>query len=876
MVSLFSLLNSGWVHVVIAVCSLFTIPAAALGQGSRQQADERFLRQLTERRFFGMAEQHCRHQQQLATDAAGRAIWQLRLCQTYRQHAWFEESTNRSGLLNQSMELLAEFLTDTVPPPEVEFLLRLEQAATLAHSLRMNLIVSEAGHLFGDRRDRPETALNTDSQAVLERAIEVTDALQKQLESIRRDLDPVDVREIRDACRVMMAELLCLKVRLAVAGSFTPASRNALTDSAEAAVQTALRTVTDDLGKHKCQWLLAELALVTGTSDQFRLRLRAIRETTAVHDLEVAEFLEIRHLLRQQEATAALTLATETKGQTALQIQQLDWLTLEAMAGVRELLGELDEPQQLAAADADFQRQVIRTQQTAVGVFLEAARRTQQRASLVGEVGAEVADLIEQVDDKRRRGETSTAQSLIDLALNRLTASGSKRAIAALSLRSGEILVEQQNWNEAANRLTRASTLFDDLNMTSQLAVADLLNIFVLAQRWSSATNNSDHADNAVTKADYVSALQNHLKRFPDQPTAERARDWLLRVVQADDPASAARLLLDAAQRESNPAARIATLEQVGQLLTALPESRKNAAEEQIREFQRVVQSLTDSSAVDAQDLSVLQVLDLDLEISRTAVESNRWSALDERLQELSQAFASIDATGDSSSAEWAKHRLAILEALTAARLAADSKRLTTLKNRLLQLPLDRQQMALNFLSERYSDSTDSFGNIWLATTCESLAQRQLDSFLNSASATPEAVVLSLSLFPAIVKAANVSGRFELQRQVLERLLNSELTPEQLDQVAGVIAEGSGQDGVVGEIRQREVLKQFWTQILERHDQGSDLWLEATLQLSELAFSTGDTKEARRRLLPVEALYPDWGQPARQQRATDLKGRLSP
>ena len=834
------------------------------GQSASRRADDQFLRQLTERLLFDLAEQHCRSEFDLASAVDGKSAWQLRLCRTYEHHAWFAESANRGGLLAQSLEESTAFLNENVPSPEEELELRLQQSQTLVESVRISLTIQEAGHLFGESELGYTDDQRTSQMATIDRAIELAESLSQQLEKIRQDLDVVRVRELRDSFRLTLAELYCLKWRLT--SGIANDERQLLATTASELLNVTIRAAASDQQRHWARWLLAELSLYSEDAEEFQLRIGSIRRQIPSGDFAASAFLEIRSLLRRQEATAALNLANDTVGHTALQIQQLEWLKLEAMLGVCQLVGQLNEPDLASAATEDFQRQAGRVRKINVGVFLEAAERAVRRYELVDEVGVEVADLVERIDRHRATGKTDGALRLVDLALNRISASASPRARAALLLRSGEILIVRQRWELAARRLEAALELFTQLEMTSQQAVADLLRIFVMAQRWASAT------DNTVTRDAYVSALELHLQQFPNQATSMRARTWLLQVTEANDPLRGAEIALTIFREESQPLKRIAALTHSGQLMSRIGKPDLPRNERLLLMFREGVRELRSRAGNDlSESLVPLDLLLLEFDIADTPAANGDWAMLDRRLQETGESPAIADAAMEADepvTINSPQYRWSLLEAVIASRSSSYSGRLSAVRSRLLNMPTTLQEPAIAYLSDQFGGSKINAGDVWLARTVDELVKHMLDSRKQQ----PD-IDLWLRLLPNVVRTATVTGNPALQSRVVHELVSSNLTEQQLDQVAMVMSTASrsagGNDG-----KSAASLKEFWHHIIRNNKQGSEFWLEASLRLAEIAAAVDDRPEARRQLGVVTTLYPDWGNDARRVRAEALAERI--
>ncbi|MEZ6059137.1 MAG: hypothetical protein R3C19_02130 [Planctomycetaceae bacterium] len=115
-----------------------------------------------------------------------------------------------------------------------------------------------------------------------------------------------------------------------------------------------------------------------------------------------------------------------------------------------------------------------------------------------------------------------------------------------------------------------------------------------------------------------------------------------------------------------------------------------------------------------------------------------------------------------------------------------------------------------------------------------------------------------------------MTGNTKLRDDLTGRLLALKLSPQQLQCIAAAFGRTSAKPADSDGTGHR-----FWQHVLNASEQGSDIWLEASLQSALLEFENGNAAEATRRLAVVDLLHPDWGGKERQQRAEELARRLA-
>lgn len=836
------------------------------------QADQVFLQQLMDRQFFELAKQHCEHQIATATNADTKAEWVLRLSSTLQQHAWFAETASRGELLNLAVEVITEFIHLHSPSPETQFRLRIQQARLLGHSIRMKLFIGQAGHLLGaykQSKTQPSaTASIADSMVanvkVIDQSLELTRSLLGKLEESRRDLDSQLARSIRDDARLQLAELECLKYQLLVLGNSRLAAESL--QAAEESLNQAVRTIRDVQKLAFAKAVLAELSLCATRKDKFTVRVQAIGEANNADPILRAEFLTSRHLLADGEPTQAFTLLNNLPALTGLQRQQSEWLKLEALLGVHEIALTLNDASLLNETSQQFEKQLASSRKLLHGVFRDAAERTAIRFSLVAEVGIEIANLVEQVESLRAEGSSSDAMRLIAAAIKRLPATASVRAKAALQLRAGELHAAAAEWATAEEYLQSAFQLYQQGGMIPEQAAADLLRIYVAAQLLNANPGS-------IGLEEYVRSLENHLALFADQKTAAQARDWLLDVVELNDPVRAAKLSLDSLNTQEHPQTQIAILERMGQQLlktTALPQTPAELTD-MIREFaEHVLTMESDPERYPADDLLIIRLQSLEMQFHSATNEDLHWNELLAKLTPLqSQLKLQIEASAGSGDQQQLLqnrlHRCDLMHAVIAARSGIDANRRASIEAGILEIPNSELVAATKFLCSHYQHKPVRAGDTWLARMNQQLLKKLVDQpGLNPTFAD------RLQTLQKLIATSAITEEVELRDAAINSLLNAKQSTEQISQIAALLSDVSGNAPAGG----GSSLGSFWRQVAKQQAQGSDLWLESQLQLAVAAVNAGKSDAAKRILGVVEAIYPGWGNSERQKKAEELLRRI--
>ena len=815
------------------------------------RADQVFLQQLTERGFFQLAEQHCRAMISAAATSQQRAGWHLRLSDTNQKRAWAVPGAGRISILNQTVDDLTDYLNTNAPPPESNLQIRLRIARAMSQSVRMALVISEAGHTFrrvGKANNVSPLPEAKHHKATLERGTAMLDGLLKHLEQTRKEIDPDEARVIREQGRLALGEIHVLQWRL----NQHAHEASALQEQATQLLTQCQRSSKDSQLKHRASWLLAELSLYAGDSEDFQIQIRSLYNTYTPTPFGLPEFLSIRDFLFRQEATAALKLAKSTTPRTSLQREQLEWLKLEAILGLRDLADQLADEELAERVTQEFSTQRIRSSKLCRGLFRDACENTIRRFELVNEVGSDVADMIERIEYERSQQQNDTALRLIDLSLARLSPVGTERSRGALELRAGEILLDLKHWSRAIDRLQRASELLAVADMKREEAAADLLRIFAMAQ-----LIGMPGKDYEIDNEAYIAALENHLSKYSEEATSARAREWLQKIVAADDPGRAAALILERISTQQNAAEKAKLFQQAGSLLRNAPTENKELSETRKEFLRQLEDNIKTQNTFDAADRALLRLIRLYFEILKHG-NDNDWKEHETSLAEIRRGLVN---SSHAASAD-IQIQINILNIVIQARVRTDANTLDSLKRPLMNLNQVDRQAAISFLDTQISSNQLHHGDDKLADVIVDLIEVDLERHADEMNASTIAQKIS-----AASRAASRCQRTDALDRLLQLVSNVEFTDKQLAQVVEAMSrlEISNDEGTGTSVQQT-----FWRSLISSRPQGSEIWLEASLQSAKLLAASGHQQQAKKQLGVITTIYPDWGNEARKQRADNL------
>jgi hypothetical protein len=873
-------MNSALLIIALLLVAAATENAVPSDEALLPDGQQTFVTALHERLLFDLAEQHCRRQQATSTSRNQQALWQLLITDGCEQKLPFLSAKQRPELVTRAATDITEFVTERLPGAVTEVLLRVRQVELLASAARLECLPEL---LTLDSAHPPLTPLNLQARrrqftlAACQQGADLAEALLKHLDVLRADLDPTLVRSCRLRLRFAIAHCLHTRSRTATAPEI-PALLTQLDEQTELLVRSS-----GDADRFAARLLLAESLLDRRDFPACQLQLRRLQPDIRSHaDQTAATTLQLRSLLLQNKPSEALQASLEINDEAQRQNPQIQLLRLHALLRLHELLLELQNSspqrqQSLLSTATEFQQLGLRLQTQTSGVLLETTQRLQQRFELSLQVGPKAASTLEQISEHIAAADFQTARS----ELRQLAANSEQQSVRAYSLmQAGELSLRLADWNAALTELEQAASAFLQQQNIERAASADLLRLYCLGQLWTFAPDPEKQARQTA----YRDAVELHLKNYSEQKTALDARLYRIRYLRSEAPLRAADdvvlLLQNTTETTSTQLDQATLLCLLADLLithasspAASPDSDTSTHQQQLlntlREYARSApttdhptftahslqqvaavlwQPTTDTTAVDWQQLARAADTALALPLSATAAAENHSApGLPDDFPDLLQrCLTSARCT-----------RL-----LAACRLLEPDTITTPLLQSLTDSSPELRTLAIRLLLP-HTNNSGIPGTPQLAARLSKLHQ--------SIRQPTDSLDQQLQWLSEEARLTRTSGSTETLIRHLTDLQQHSLTPQQLVRLAAIAAAVPPQtDRKAGD----RGLISFWQKIRNQSKSGDDLWLEASLRLAEAATVDGSRKEALRMLQVVSVLHPNWGTPARLQRANALQKQL--
>lgn len=850
---------------VAAFCNAGSRSHAGTTTPVRPAADEssrQFVRRLMERRQFGLAENFCQKRLQSAATPSRQAVWETLLVECLQRRSWQEDSASRGPLLHYAAERVTEFLQQTVVPPVAELRLRLLQIRTLIVLAEQQDVVDRAGRrhrrsAMTDVAGAVATVRRNDHiAAVLESAAGRTAALRDQLQQIQRDLPPTVVRAMRNEARLAQAEIALYRSHHAT----DPQQRHEWLQEAEHEAEALLRNAAATAVHHAARQVVAAAAMERSDADAAALRVDAL-ESQAASTTEHMDAVASRvHLLLSDSRTRAAAERLRTAAaRFRFPDDRMHYLACEVALADFELIDQLSDTSQRGRAAESVEERLQRARSATQGVWRDAVERTALRFDHVRILGVAAADLLESVDRFVADGDAAAAARELDRILRQLPAGISSTAEGMLRTRRGELSVSLQEWPEAAGHLSEARALLTTAGRDDLAAAASALRCYAIGRHWQ------QELDDRQRQQEYDLALVDHISRYPKAPPTATVREWLIRLRRHTQPLSAAAELLHLAEQRGTAANAATDMTHAAVLLIQRISGPGDLTESQ-PDADPIVQSFLEHewwSRTSADDstpestvafaMRTLVVLFVD------GPPDGDWQQSAEVLRAGLRELPSAASATDSSQHTENRHpasdpplstvppliRTGLL--LCEARGSVDSSRTTPLIRDLSGRPFSDRRTAARLLAPQLRAETPRPGDTAIAQAI----QRLLDPRDVAGLAASDA----LELLPTLLRAAEVTGRSESAAAVLDRLADENLSANELTRI-GSLLNSFGRCDTPPLSLLVEPVRTFWIAMARRNAQGSDAWLEASLQRAQLESDCGNLELARRMLGIMSVLAP--------------------
>ncbi len=920
-------------NILLPLTLLLTV-AAAPARGDLADGEREFVQQLLDRGFFALAEQFCEEHLKSASNVDDRAEWELVLSECSQQHAWHLAEDSRNEMVSLAAQRITDFLKADSPTPEMDIQLRVRQIELLTvigvmeETIRSRFTLDKATTTEPapvPRTLRVSTKFALDAIA---QGQELAETLSKQIEQLRRDLDPDVTRGSKDRIRFALARILLARSRLVQDAQSVPQR-----DQAKVLAEQLLKSTTDDSLRFRIRLLLAEIQIDQNDFAAFNLKLGNLLSSASTdEDRSSVSALKIRSLLEQGQPSEALQEFVNASQNGLALTQELQTARFQSLLQLMELLDQLEDSSQsveLKKKTADeFLLLKEKTLALTSGVWRERCQRIGDRFDRVQQVGSEAASDLEEIAALVDQGHLPAAKKTLQVLIQRF---GTKRPreLAGLLLQSGNLGIRERDWSSAAVDLLKSRQLFLEVQDQSSAAAADLLRVYSLGQQWDSAANPAGNAasNSSVTEADYKNALDEHVRMFEGQVTIAKAKEWRARLLRTTDPLASAKELLDALQPTKSPSDAVQTPstlppEQRLELLCLagdhlLEAMAKLSSVQNSEPFAKELSALSERFATEsttarsstpdpgsnvdsAQDeivqrellLAVLQTEELGLSMRHAASPAVDWKTLEAEARRLLALLSVVDqpvASSKESSSSNSKGSLTNANPSSETDQEKLVARTANLCHALICLASFRQLSdPATFSSSRQFLVALSLGNRF-RTVRQLLIQlpgqpkgvpgdNQLALFLMELVTAPsvgnsEAIDFDHQLdeLQILKRLFELSGTSSAYQSRLDALMAMPLSDTQLTALVDVVTrDGSSVDAKSGSATSSK----FWQSVQKKTKPGQAGWFEASLQLAALSAAKGDRKEAMRILGVVSVLHPDWGSPSRKERADQLQKKI--
>jgi TolA-binding protein len=496
----------------VAVCllgSTFTVHA--------DESLERYFEQLRRRGLFAVAETYAfTRLADPQLDAERRTELVIELARTHADHAAFAGPQQQDEFWQKARSLLTDELAKRPPRAEA---LRAQLAFVAA--VQADVIGREALLL------PEEPLLQTAARQAADAAITALEATAKQLEESLRggktnpgDLPPHERRNLLQAAQLEMGNVY--RLRAALTTKDAEARGNDLSE-AEQAYRKSLQGAWEIRKLGRAKLGLAECARLKREFAAAREMLTALTG----HDppmpgelLDAVDACRVRIFLDEDKPLDAGEFLLGLR-QARPQLSGELWLL--QLQTVLQLRAAAEQQQDKALAEqlrSEAELVLQRVDEHAGGLWSRSCRVLWSREQARMQYGADLDQLVRQARAEYAAGNAAAAASAFQQAAQLARERGQTELFVDLSYTRGSILLESKEFEPAAKELQE---LVDRAPQHPRAAGAHVLAAYALGRLY-------DAQKTKARREAYTAALQSHLERFADSPTAGDARFMLARL----------------------------------------------------------------------------------------------------------------------------------------------------------------------------------------------------------------------------------------------------------------------------------------------------------------------------------------------------------
>ncbi|MCH7988445.1 MAG: tetratricopeptide repeat protein [Planctomycetes bacterium] len=507
--------------------ALATASGGGLCELTVLHADEittRYFEQLRSRRMFNVAEGYCLQQlSRKNVSPARRALFVIELSKTLSEHAKYTAGAEQADLWKRAAQTVGDFIETDPRNPNRSWL---EAQRALVAADKGDVLRWQA-ELYPEELKRSQLA-----SLALSEAVSQLNGVQKTLDEELRSSPgraPIDPEVIS----LYHKRMLLYETRLQLAATLLDRARLFPVDSRErerflSQADGWLKPLARGSLERNTTWdskiLLAESSLLRNDVKQAESLLTNLQRKGPSPDVrDRITAVRVQIMLDSDRATDAGQLLNGYRRQYQHLSGKLRYLKTRMFAALWEIAHRENEPDladQLLAALADH---VKRAERDIGGYWGYRCRVLQKRAENSARYGPELALLVRQAETSYREGQTQQAVKVYTQVVSRAEEAGKRDMAAEFRFTLASILLQDRQFQVAADSFRE---LVQRSPQSRRLIEAHLLWAYCLGKL--SDQNQTDDSREA-----YLSVLELHREKFPEDPTAVEATWMLARLLES-------------------------------------------------------------------------------------------------------------------------------------------------------------------------------------------------------------------------------------------------------------------------------------------------------------------------------------------------------
>lgn len=517
-------------HLLIVVLGSFVSLLLCLAETRAESLNARFLEGLRERRLFTLAEKFCIEELQVANlSPERRTTLAIELVQTYAEHALYAPVNERDRYWAEAHNTAAEFLRSLQPNTpsraKAEILIQIQDALT--HLAQGELLRQEVQADLAD-----ETRLEP-AKVALRRAVAGLEDANKVVEAALRNIGLGRAAETEFSADQLAALQRNVNYQLARTlknqGLCYPEDSADRTNSLSQAVEL-LAPLADLQAADETIWrsrveLIVCLRLLHKYDLAHKALANLIAERPAPQYLLRAMAEKIRLDLDQgnlNDAISSMKQGNTSNGQSSA---ELDFAHLETQIAAWQAAAKANNKPEVAAWQqrATNQVQLLESEH---GAYWMRRAETLLARMVAGSGDGNVAALRRAAESYYRGSRWEEALKTYDQAALLAAKSGDSNEAFSLAFTAASI---EHDRNQTATALERFKQLSERMPEQPRAAEAHLMAIVNSAQ----LAQDVKGEEQAQRIKAYEALLVDHLKTWPNDPTADQVRLWLGKLLES-------------------------------------------------------------------------------------------------------------------------------------------------------------------------------------------------------------------------------------------------------------------------------------------------------------------------------------------------------